>query len=156
LTRRRQFFPINDRESAALAHGAGFVTYRQLQALPASPAALKAWLLAYQRSFARQTGLPEPEPAALLQSLAELVATDPAPPQVRAAAFRAMASLPNITSLGPDHGGQALGISLGGKQHATLLVERATSEAHESLTLSTGQPVVKSVFITAQWVNRRP
>jgi hypothetical protein len=150
------FLPINDRANAALAQGAGLVTYRQIQALPASPAALTAWLLAYQRDFTRQTGLPEPEPATLLQSLAELVTAEPAPPQVRAAAFRAMATLPNITSLGPDHGGQMLGVSLGGKQHATLIIERATSQAYGSLALSTGQPGVKSLFITAQWVNRRP
>jgi hypothetical protein len=151
-----QFFGSNNRQQAALADGAGYVSYSQLQQLPASPIDLTDWLLRYQRNFTRQTGLSEPEPATLIQSLAELVAAEPAPQRVRAAAFRAMATLSNATSVGSDDGGQTLRISLGGKQQATLTIDPATPQAHQSLTVSTGARLVSSVSVTAHWVNRRP
>jgi hypothetical protein len=161
---------ISPRQQYALRHGAGYVTFRQLQELPTSPAALEAWLVAFQRNFTRQTGLlayprnsaqqtgvAGPEPADLVQSLAELVAGVPAPPRVRAAAFRVLATLPNVTSLGPGHGGQALRLSLASNQHATLIIE-PTSQARESLTASfaPGARTSTSVSVSAQWVNRRP
>jgi hypothetical protein len=134
------------------------VTFHQLQQLPASPAALKAWLRAFQRDFTRQTGLHVADPAALIQSLIQLVAGVPAPPQVRAAAFRVLATLPNVTRLGPVHGGQALRIALGGNEHATLIVDPATSQAREILTVSygPGPRMVSNVSVSAQWVDRRP
>ena len=67
-----------------------------------------------------------------------------------------MATLPNVTSLGPGHGGQVLRISLGGNRHATLVVDPATSQARESLTVSYGAHRVDSVFVSARWVNRLP
>jgi hypothetical protein len=161
---------ISPRHQYALRHGAGYVTFRQLQDLPTSPAALEAWLLAFQRNFTRQTGLlayhrnftrqtgvAGPGPADLVQSLAELVAGVPAPPRVRAAAFRVLATLPNVTSLGPGHGDQALRLSLGGNQHGTLIIE-PTSQAREILTASfaPGARTSTSVSVSAQWVNRRP
>jgi hypothetical protein len=161
---------ISPRQYAALRNGAGYVTFGQLQQLPASPAALEAWLLAFQRNFTQRTGLlaynrsfnpatgvAGPDPVNLIQSLAELVAGVPAPPRVRAAAFRVLATLPNVTSLGLDHSGnQVLRVSLGGDQHATLIIDPVTSQTREILTIALVPRLDTSVSVSAQWVNRRP
>jgi hypothetical protein len=77
------------------------LTYKQTEHLPTSPAALAAW-------FARYTPPATATDEWLAGSLIALEWQLPTPPQVRAAAFRALAALPNITSLGPAPGGQAL------------------------------------------------
>jgi hypothetical protein len=152
----RRWIPISPRQNAALAHGAGQMTFGQLQRLPAGPAELKAWLLGYQRTYTRRTGLPDPEPVTLIQSLIELVALAPAPPQARAAAFRVMATLPDVTSLGPVHGGQGLRISLSAGQHAALVVDPSTSQTRAALTVADGARTVSSVSVNARWVSRLP
>jgi hypothetical protein len=131
---------------------AGELTFGQLQKLPASPAALKAWITAMNRTFDREEGAPVPEREAVFESLNDLVAGVPAPPQVRAAAFRVMASLPGVTSLGPVSGGQGLRISLSGNQHATLVVDPATSQVTDTLTVSNGN----SVSVIAGWTSQLP
>jgi len=77
------------------------LTYKQTAHLPTSPAALEAW-------FARYTPPGTATDEWLADSLIALEWLLPTPPQVRATAFRALAALPNITSLGPVPGGQAL------------------------------------------------
>ena len=47
-------------------------------------------------------------PGYVLTTLVRLITDMPVPPAVRAAAFRALASMPNVTSLGSADGGQAL------------------------------------------------
>jgi len=47
-------------------------------------------------------------PGYVLTTLVRLLTDLPVPPAVRAAAFRALASMPSVTSLGPADGGQAL------------------------------------------------
>jgi hypothetical protein len=155
---RRRWLVLGPGQQAALRHGAGYVSFRRLQRLPASPAGLQTWLRAFERNFTKRTGVPTPEPGALIQSLTELVAGLPAPPQVRAAAFRVLATLPNVTSLGRVHGGQALRISLGGNTRATLIVDPSTSRAWEVLTVSygPGPHSSSSVAVSARWVNWRP
>jgi hypothetical protein len=152
----RHWVAIGPGQQAALRHGAGRVSFRHLQRLPASPAGLQAWLRAFERRFTQRTGVPTPEPGSLIQSLTELVAGLPTPPQVRAAAFRELATLPNVTSLGPVHGGQALRISLGVSTHATLIVDPSTSRAREILTVSYRPQSSSSVAVSARWVNWRP
>jgi hypothetical protein len=78
-----------------------FLTYQLTQNLPTSPAALAAW-------FARYTPPATVQEVWLVESFTALEWLVPAPPQVRAAAFRALAELPGVTSLGPVPGGQEL------------------------------------------------
>jgi hypothetical protein len=130
---------------------AGQVTYAELQKLPVSPAALQAWIVALNRTYYRDLGQPVPR-AAVFESLNDLVGNVPAPPAVRAAAFRVMASLPGVTTLGPGHGGQRLLITLGAGEHATLVVDTATSHVTDTLTISNGN----SATITAGWVSTLP
>ncbi|HEV2376024.1 MAG TPA: CU044_5270 family protein [Streptosporangiaceae bacterium] len=131
----------------------GQLTFGQLQKLPANPEALKARIIAINRAYER---LPDPQYVAVFLSLTSLVAEFPVPPQVRAAAFRAMASLPNVTSLGPVNGGQGLRLSLGGSHYATLVVNTTTSQVSDILSVSGVAQGGGQRTITAQWVNRVP
>jgi hypothetical protein len=132
------------------------VSFGQLQKLPTSAAALTAWLTAYTRNYARQTGgLYLPSQDGFL-SLTSLIAEVPAPPGVRAAAFRAMATLPGVTSLGPVSGGQGLRLPLGWKRYATVVVNTATSQVRDILTINGADGQASSVSDTAHWVSRLP
>jgi len=139
-------------------HGSvpGMVTFGQLQKLPANPAALKAWIVAFNRNFLRNGGGVGPAHLGVFLSLTNLVAVLPAPPGVRAAAFRALATLPDVTSLGPVQGGQGLRLALGGNKHATLVVNTATSQVRDILTVTGVGGEVSRVSVTAHWVNRLP
>jgi hypothetical protein len=132
------------------------VSFGQLQKLPTSAAALTAWLTAYTRNYARQAGEPYQAIQADFLSLTSLIAEVPAPPGVRAAAFRAMATLPGVTSLGPVSGGQGLRLPLGGKLYATVVVNTATSQVRDILTINGTDGQASSVSDTAHWVNRLP
>ena len=63
-----------------------------------------------------------------MDGLISLVSQLPAPPKVRAAAFQAIASYPNVKSLGAVKGGQGLLISFGEGTPASLVVDPATSQ----------------------------
>jgi len=132
------------------------VSFGQLQKLPTSAAALTAWLTAYTRNYARQTGEPYQAIQADFLSLTSLIAEVPAPPGVRAAAFRAMATLPGVTSLGPVNGGQGLRLPLGGKLYVTVVVNTATSQVRDILTINGADGQATSVLDTAHWVSRLP
>jgi hypothetical protein len=87
------------------------LTFNQLQRLPESPAALKAWIThSFEHPADAVMGVPTASvlPGYVLTTLVRLITDMPVPPAVRAAAFRALASTPNVTSLGPADGGQAL------------------------------------------------
>jgi hypothetical protein len=109
---------------AGFSVGASSLNYQQIQHLPARPAALTAWIT---RSFARparQPGTPGGAPQARYSpparsaisssvaiSLGELLDQIPAPGTVRAAAFRALAALPDVAKLDEAHGDVVLRIS---------------------------------------------
>lgn len=87
------------------------LTFNQLQRLPESAAALKGWIIySFKHPAYPQMGIPTASvlPGYVQSTLVRLLTDMPVPPAVRAAAFRALASLPNVTSLGPGDGGQAL------------------------------------------------
>lgn len=134
----------------------GQVSFSQLQKLPTSAAALKAWITAFNRTYTRQVGEPYRAIQADFLSLTWLIAELPAPPQVRAAAFRALATLPGVTSLGPVTGGQGLRLPLGGKMYATVVVNTATSRVRDVLTIKGVHGQTNSVADTAHWVSRLP
>jgi hypothetical protein len=138
--------------------GAG-LTFGELQKLPASPAALKAWVIdATQRSdpglSASQLDL-----SALDDGLLVLLYQVPAPPAVRAAAFGAMASFPDVQSLGPAQGGQALVISVGGGEQERVIIDPATATVRGDIASATvkGEKVAKGVrVLAAGWTNHLP
>lgn len=132
----------------------GWVSFGQLQRLPTSPAALKARIAALTRNIPGGNW-DFPGQVAVFNPLTQLVMGLPVPPQVRAAAFRALATLPNVTSLGPVDGGQGLRFSMGGRPYATLVLDLATSQVRDVVSFS-GPQKGSSVSVTARWVNRLP
>jgi hypothetical protein len=119
----------------------GYVTYQRAAQLPTDPAALTAYLAKYETTKS---------------SLADALATllyDAVPPQVRAAAFRALAMFPDARNLGPVKGGQSLLIPFPKTEDPwiKLVVDPATSLVHSYATIK-GTIVIN----TAAWTNQLP
>lgn len=151
-------FPLHDLRKHIFKHVRGehpssgrldWVSFGQLQGLPTSPAALKARLTALTRKPAMLTG-----PAAVFEALINLVTELPAPPQVRAAAFQALATLPIVIRVVTVNGHPGLRMStsrFSWLRSATLVVDPATSQVQAVVDAEGG-----SMSITAGWVNRLP
>jgi hypothetical protein len=104
------------------------VSFERLQRLPAEPDALMASIAtSIEHSDVRTMGV-RPDAAMrkrlVFGGLVSLVSQLPAPPKVRAAAFRAIASYPDVKNLGPVDGGQGLQFPLStiGPPAATVLL----------------------------------
>jgi hypothetical protein len=134
-----------------------YMTFGQLQRLPTSPPALKAWIA---RSIERAFGLSgSAVNGQVAVQLAYLLWFDPVPPAVRAAAFRALALLPDVKHLGAGDGGQVLLITgLNGlasnRPDATmrLVVNPATAQVRSVTDSSQGTQTI----LAAGWTNRMP
>jgi len=139
------------------------LTLDGLRDLPTDPAALAAWLTeAIKNGDGRTSGGPfrdNPEmlEQATFDSLVSLVSTVPAPPAVRAAAFRAIAAYPGVKPLGAVPGGQ--GLLLPGDQRlvvdpATGLVNKTSTYVIDGGVYSIPEP--GSASITAEWTDTLP
>jgi hypothetical protein len=84
--------------------GGQLLTLERVEGLPTDPDELKTWMT---NSYLRRN---EPEQMATLvpNGLSRLLWEVPAPPAVRSAALRALATMPNVTNLGAVDGGQSL------------------------------------------------
>jgi hypothetical protein len=150
--------------------GGSHLTYEQIKQLPTDPAALKAWIT---DSFTHPpAGQPVPEiPAAAIPEtvaggLSVLLWQAPAPPAVRAAAFRALASMPNVTNLGTMDGGQALRVSFASSAADKLPGGKLPAGAEDGLRLvinpTTSMLLSQTNFqgtvkiLTAEWTNQMP
>jgi hypothetical protein len=150
--------------------GASHLTYGQLEQLPTDPAALKAWIT---DSFSHPSGQgalkadisAEAMPGRVANSLSQLLWAVPAPPAVRAAALRALASMPSVTNLGPMDGGQALRISFpppptdnfpNGKLPAGAGEIRLVIDPETSMLLSQTNYQGTFKILTAEWTNEMP
>jgi hypothetical protein len=145
-------------------YGVG-LTVEQLRTLPTDPEALKTWIIeAIRNGDARSSAGPlrdNPELLAQAQfdSLFMLVSTLPAAPEVRAAAFRAIATYPDVQSLGPVPGGE--GLLLPGGQR--FVVDTATGQVTGASRFVTPEGGIYSVpeadgsaRITAEWTDTLP
>jgi hypothetical protein len=102
----------------------------------------------------------------VFDGLISLVSQLPAPPKVRAAAFQAIASYPNVESLGAVKGGQGLLISFGEGTPARLVVDPATSQIREAnffvtadggeLSAGGSSADPGSFTLVAEWTNELP
>jgi hypothetical protein len=125
------------------------VSLERLQKLPTEPEALKASIAYAVKQSDVRTSAGRPDAATrermVFDGLISLVSQLPAPPRVRAAAFRAIAAYPNVKDLGPVRGGQGLQFSLsavrpttagrspGGKDDdARLVIDPVTSQIRET------------------------
>jgi hypothetical protein len=83
----------------------------------------------------------------------------PTPPAVRAAAFRAMASFPDVKSLGRVEGGQDLSIAYGPGEQERVVINPATSMVRSDIAFASvkGRTVSKGVrVLVAGWTNHLP
>lgn len=141
------------------------LTVARLRRLPTRAAALTAWIADAVRHGGGRTSAGRPGPelrrVAVVGSLTALVSQLPAPPRVRAAAFRALAALPGVRSLGAVAGGQGLTIPLPGGR-ARLVVDPATSRVRGTSFLVTADgaetwlPATRSATVRAGWTDRLP
>lgn len=157
--------------------GASSLTYRQIEHLPAGAAALTAWIT---RSFYHPSGPPLPRglpsarytppsraelPADVALALSNLIYQAPAPPAVRAAAFRALAALPDVTKLGHSGRDVVLRISVPAPPANKFPSGKVPAGADEiRLTIDTSALTLRAVsnyqgtttVLAARWTNTRP
>lgn len=140
------------------------VSFDQLQKLPTEPEALQAWIAnALDHSDVR-TSAGKPDAAMkklfVFDGLVSLVSQLPAPPKVRAAAFRAIASYPDVKSLGAFNGGQGLQIPVPSGGPRRLVVDPATALIHDTdffVTADGAEVLVDgTATVAAGWTNQLP
>lgn len=146
--------------------GAPDVTFQQIQDLPTTPDALRAWITdATNNSDIRNSGgplSPEMKEKHVFYGLISLVSQLPAPPGVRAAAFQAIAAYPNVTNLGPVDGGQGMRISFGAGSEARLVIDPVAAQVRETdfVVMAGGSLYFagdgSSIILTAEWTDTLP
>jgi hypothetical protein len=141
------------------------LTFHQLRHLPADPAALTRWIVTNAARHGGKSGGPVPSKAQeredIFDSLDSLLSELPATPQVRAAAFRALAALPGVTSLGQVGGGQGVRFTLLGGQQATLIIDPASGQIRATNFFVDNQggefwQQIPNATITGRWTNTLP
>ncbi|MEQ4721451.1 hypothetical protein [Nonomuraea sp. B19D2] len=133
--------PVSGRSAFSMA--GRDLTFEQIQSLPADPAALKERVAAML-----------PSQGLLADALSGLLWTKPSPPAVRAAAYRALADLPEVRYLGASTPGEAFSYVLPDGTRRTLVIDPATSQVL-SCTDSGPSPRTERV-IEAGWTDRGP
>ncbi|MFI6333116.1 CU044_5270 family protein [Micromonospora chersina] len=146
--------------------GGAKVTIEQLQAAPIEPTSLKAWIANLVRNSNIRTSAGKLTDAQqrqhVFEGLVSLVSLLPAPPSVRAAALRVIASYPNVTSLGPVDGGRGLLISFHPEESpARLVIDPQTGQLRRTNVLiptfgGTLSNDGGTFAITAEWTNTLP
>jgi hypothetical protein len=122
--------------------------FSQVQQLPTDPVTLKAWIVEHDQQ-ALKTDL-------LIGDLASLLGSMPAPPLVRAAAFRLLASIRGVRSLGPVKGGQGL-LLPDPVGRDMLVINLGTSQVHGLFSaVFDGQIYGTSAVVAAEWTNVLP
>jgi hypothetical protein len=146
--------------------GGAKMTIEQLEALPTETTALKARIAELVDSSGIRTSAGKMTPAQQQQSVFEglvsLVSLLPAPPNVRAAALRAIASYPNVETLGTTEGGHGLLITFDpGEPPARLVIDPHTGQLRQTnvLVLTYGGTMTSDAgtfAVTSEWTNTPP
>ncbi|MFG2003449.1 CU044_5270 family protein [Spirillospora sp. NPDC048911] len=127
------------------------LTYDQLQRLPATADGLTAWI-----NNSVGGGLPAGgERTFVPDTLIELLYRFPAPPKVRAAAYRALAALPNVKGAGAVKGGRGLLINAGTTDEQKLVFDPKTSLVRSVNTTGTTR-YHRVTVLAAEWTNTLP
>jgi hypothetical protein len=87
--------------------------------------------------------------------LIDLLYEDPTPPKVRAAAYRALAALPNVKNTGAVKGGRRLVINGGTAEEYRLVFDPKTSVVH-SVSWGDVKSYNNFTILTAEWTNTLP
>jgi hypothetical protein len=119
-----------------------WMTFRQLQALPTNPQALRAKLTPGDRPRADGEKVPaDAQDGWTAGALGALLAEVPAPPQVRGAAYRALAAMPTARNLGrvkDAQGRTGIGIVITDSSGGGTTTTRLIIDPNTSLVLSSG------------------
>ncbi|MGW4411453.1 hypothetical protein ACWEJ6_46010 [Nonomuraea sp. NPDC004702] len=126
------------------------LTFRQIQELPADAAALKERVAAM---------LPAGSAGLLADALSGLLWSKPSPPAVRAAAYRALADLPDVRYLGGradplGRPGEAFSYPLPTGVRRTLIIDPATSQVLAGT--DAGGTGGSQIVLTAGWTDQAP
>ncbi|MEU8347431.1 hypothetical protein SAMN05443665_101116 [Actinomadura meyerae] len=144
--------------------GGAAVSVEQLDRLPTEPEALQGWIADAVKRGGVTTSAGRADAKtrerSVFDGLVSLVSQLPSPPKARSAAFRALASYPEVKNLGPVKGGQGLTISLGKGEVANLVLDPKTSRITDTdyFVSADGAQVTApgGATIVAQWTNRPP
>jgi hypothetical protein len=154
------------------------LTFGQLQRLPSDPDALRAWLIRIAKHDLDPSAGTAVVDLNVENELSDLLVYPPVPPRVRAAAFRALADMPGVVSIGPTHdelGRAGVGIELkpahavavfGGvspvtapaKLTRTLIIDPNTSRvlADQTTIGNRSEPSIDTLILEVGWTNERP
>ncbi|NRQ30869.1 CU044_5270 family protein [Nonomuraea sp. NN258] len=136
------------------------VSFEELEKLPTDPEALKKWIIDRKgdkrdMTTSEQRGVPTHPLLALITEL-------PAPSDVRAAAFKALAATPGVENEGPVDGGQHLRLPDpdGGSKPIELVVDPDTARVvRANLVLAGDGDVAWSdeyISVTTEWTDLLP
>ncbi len=120
-------------------------TYNLVQHWPTSPTALKARIASYSTNKTLE-----------LQALIALELVVPAPPGVRAAAYRAIATFPGVQDRGAVKGAHAVFIPTQDGGPLLLVLDPATGLIHTEKWLEATGPEGSWNVLLAQWTNHLP
>ncbi|WP_146103584.1 hypothetical protein [Nonomuraea solani] len=125
------------------------LTFDQIQSLPADAAALRERVTAM---------LPPGSEGLLADALSGLLWTKPSPPWVRAAAYRAMADLPEVRYLGTEtdakgRTGEAFSYGLPTGAERTLIIDPVSSQVLSSVDARGGRT---EIVFSAGWTDKGP
>src|SRR5262249_6135169 len=144
---------------------------------PADPAALRAWLVRIARHDLDPSAGAAVIDMNVENELSDLLVDFPVPPRVRAAAFRALAGMPHVTSIGATHdelGRAGSGIEIrspgvvafvsagsavvGGKLNRLLIIDPSSSRvlADQIRVGRSSQPAVDALILDVGWTNAGP
>jgi hypothetical protein len=119
-------------------------SYDLVQRWPANAAALEARIATYTTNKSEE-----------LQALVALELVVPAPPGVRAAAYRAIAMFPGVQDRGPVQGGHAVFVPPRDGGPLLLVLDPSTGLIHsQTWTVAGGQ--MSWTVLLAQWTNKLP
>ncbi|GAA0553517.1 CU044_5270 family protein [Actinomadura livida] len=127
----------------------------QIAELPTSATELKATLLSSRTAGQKRAQITEETNLLLL--LTDLLSDVPAPPKVRAAALRALATLPHVKNLGKVPGGQSL-LFAGDGGGTKLVVNPKTSEVNAEgyADVNGKQESMGGITSTSRWTDTLP
>ncbi|MFF0306696.1 CU044_5270 family protein [Streptosporangium sp. NPDC004379] len=127
------------------------LSYEQIQGLPTGPDDLVAWLTEHA------TGVLNEE-AARYVPLLDVLSRMPAPPEVREAAFRALAALPDVRSLGTADGGESLLLKVSDGEIKLVVDVEAARLRESAFTPASTKPGKDGAIRTekAEWTDDLP
>ncbi|WP_433179141.1 CU044_5270 family protein [Actinoallomurus sp. CA-150999] len=130
------------------------LSFQQIQRLPADPNALRTYITRNSREM-KAVGHGMTKDEVISAGLGSLLKMTPAPPAVRAAAFRALAALPEVQNLGPVKGGVGLKIRYS-DGWGRLVLDPATSQLKSAGFGDSDKKMSGTEQTNAGWTNEAP